>query len=227
MRNLTQLTKKLVSGLGGSLVTSQTQARAFNMVPMVLERSQGGERAFDLYSRLLKEGIVFVNGPVNDQMSSLVVAQLLFLESEGTSKPINMYINSPGGSVTSGLAIYDTMQYIANPIHTLCVGQACSMASVLLSAGTPGQRRALPNARVMIHQPSGGAQGQATDIAIRAQEILSLRERLNHIYVEHTHQPLAVIEESVERDHFMSAEQARDFGILDEVIQKRPEPVEE
>uniref|UniRef100_A0A7S2T555 ATP-dependent Clp protease proteolytic subunit n=1 Tax=Chloropicon primus TaxID=1764295 RepID=A0A7S2T555_9CHLO len=192
MRNLTQLTKKLVSGLGGSLVTSQTQARAFNMVPMVLERSQGGERAFDLYSRLLKEGIVFVNGPVNDQMSSLVVAQLLFLESEGTSKPINMYINSPGGSVTSGLAIYDTMQYIANPIHTLCVGQACSMASVLLSAGTPGQRRALPNARVMIHQPSGGAQGQATDIAIRAQEILSLRERLNHIYVEHTHQVSAL-----------------------------------
>merc|ERR1719443_1963114 len=183
--SLGQLTKRLVAGLSGNLTT---QARAFNMVPMVLERSQSGERAFDLYSRLLKEGIIFVNGPVNDQMSSLIVAQLLFLESEGANKPVNMYINSPGGSVTSGLAIYDTMQYIANPIHTLCVGQACSMASILLSAGTPGQRRALPNARVMIHQPSGGAQGQATDIAIRAQEILSLRERLNQIYVEHTHQ---------------------------------------
>jgi len=137
-----------------------------------------------------------------------------------------MYINSPGGSVTAGLAIYDTMQYIANPIHTLCVGQACSMASILLCAGAPGQRRALPNARVMIHQPSGGAQGQATDIAIRAQEILTLRERLNQIYVEHTHQPLSLIEERVDRDHFMSADQAKEFGILDEVIQKRPESEE-
>eukprot|EP00213_Chloropicon_mariensis_P001676 CAMPEP_0197470900 /NCGR_PEP_ID=MMETSP1309-20131121/1719_1 /TAXON_ID=464262 /ORGANISM="Genus nov. species nov., Strain RCC998" /LENGTH=232 /DNA_ID=CAMNT_0043008169 /DNA_START=34 /DNA_END=732 /DNA_ORIENTATION=+ len=225
--SLSRLTRRVLASVGGShsagLLPTTTQLRSFNMVPMVLERSQGGERAFDLYSRLLKEGIVFVNGPVNDQMSSLIVAQLLFLESEGTKKPISMYINSPGGSVTSGLAIYDTMQYIANPIHTLCVGQACSMASILLSAGTPGQRRALPNARVMIHQPSGGAQGQATDIAIRAQEILALRERLNQIYVQHTHQHISVIEESVERDHFMSAEQAKEFGIIDEVIQRRPD----
>lgn len=188
---------------------------------MVLEQTPRGERVFDIYSRLLKEHIICLNGPINDSMASLVVAQLLFLEAENPSRPISMYINSPGGVVTAGLAIYDTMQYVAPDIATLCVGQACSMASLLLAAGASGQRRALPNARVMIHQPSGGAQGQASDIAIHATEILNLRKRLNDIYVKHTGRDLKEVESRMERDHFMSAEEATQFGLIDEVVHPR------
>lgn len=192
-----------------------------NLVPMVLEQTPRGERVFDIYSRLLKEHIICVNGPINDGMASLVVAQLLFLESENPSRQINMYINSPGGVVSSGLAVYDTMEYISANVSTLCIGQACSMASLLLAAGAPGERRALPNSRVMIHQPSGGAQGQASDIAIHATEILSLRKRLNSIYVHHTRQPLREVESRMERDHFMSAEDALNFGLIDHVVHPR------
>ena len=188
---------------------------------MVLEQTPRGERVFDIYSRLLKEHIICVNGPINDGVASLVVAQLLFLESENPSRQINMYINSPGGVVSSGLAIYDTMEYISAKVSTLCVGQACSMASLLLAAGAPGERRALPNSRVMIHQPSGGAQGQASDIAIHATEILSLRKRLNAIYAHHTGQSLREVESRMERDHFMSAEDARNFGLIDLVVHPR------
>lgn len=192
-----------------------------SLVPMVLEQTPRGERVFDIYSRLLKEHIICLNGPINDAMSSVVVAQLLFLESENPSRRISMYINSPGGVVSSGLAIYDTMEYISAQVSTLCIGQACSMASLLLAAGAQGERRALPNSRVMIHQPSGGAQGQASDIAIHATEILNLRKRLNRIYVRHTGRPLSQIESRMERDHFMSAEEARDFGLVDEVVHPR------
>lgn len=193
---------------------------------MVLEQTPRGERVFDIYSRLLKEHIICLNGPINDSMASLVVAQLLFLESENPSRPISMYINSPGGVVTAGLAIYDTMQYVAPDIATLCVGQACSMASLLLAAGAAGHRRALPNARVMIHQPSGGAQGQASDIAIHATEILNLRKRLNDIYVKHTGRDLKEVESRMERDHFMSAEEATQFGLIDEVVHPRPKDIQ-
>ena len=209
--------------LPGAEAHAYAQRRGYALVPMVIESTSMGERAFDIYSRLLKERIVFVYGPIDDNISSLVVAQLLFLESEGPMKPISMYINSPGGLVTAGLAIYDTMQYVSSPIHTLCIGQAASMGSLLLCAGEAGQRRVLPNSRVMIHQPSGGASGQATDIAIHAQEILSLRKRLNEIYHKHTSQAVSVIEERLERDHFMSPDQAMEFGIVDEVIEKRPD----
>lgn len=188
---------------------------------MVLEQTRSGERAFDIYSRLLKEHIICLNGPINDAMSSVVVAQLLFLEAENPERTIHMYINSPGGVVTSGLAIYDTMQYINAPVSTLCIGQACSMASLLLAAGAHGHRRALPNARVMLHQPSGGAQGQASDIAIHANEILSLRTRLNEIYAYHTGQPVDKINTRLERDHFMSAKDAQAFGLIDLVVDKR------
>lgn len=208
-------------------VPSQSVA---SLVPMVLEQTPRGERVFDIYSRLLKEHIICVNGPINDAMASLVVAQLLFLESENPSRQISMYINSPGGVVSSGLAIYDTMEYISADVSTLCVGQACSMASLLLAAGASGERRALPNARVMIHQPSGGAQGQASDIAIHAAEILNLRKRLNGIYSLHTGRPVEEVESRVERDHFMSAEEAREFGLVDEVVHpraKKTDPAEQ
>ncbi len=198
-----------------------------DLVPMVVEQTGRGERAYDIYSRLLKERIIFVNGPVHDYMSQLVVAQLLFLESENPDKDIYMYINSPGGVVTSGLAIYDTMQYIRPKVATLCMGQAASMGSLLLTAGEPGMRFALPNARIMIHQPSGGFSGQATDIEIHAQEILSLKKRLNQMYVKHTGQKLAIIEKNMERDNFMDAEKAKEFGLIDQIVSKRPVPDEE
>ena len=189
---------------------------------MVVETTNRGERAYDIYSRLLKERIIFLTGAVNDGVASLVCAQFLFLESENPNKDIAFYINSPGGLVTAGLAIYDTMQYIRPDVSTVCVGQAASMGSLLLAAGAEGKRYALPNARIMVHQPSGGAQGQATDIEIQAREILSLRARLNSIYVRHTKQSLEVIEKAVERDRFMSPEEARDFGLVDEVVVSRP-----
>ncbi len=197
--------------------------QASYLVPMVIEQSARGERSFDIYSRLLKERIIFLSGPVNDQISSLIVAQLLFLESEDPKKDIYFYINSPGGIVTSGLAMYDTMQYIKPDVATVCIGQAASMGSLLLAAGAPKKRFSLPNSRIMIHQPSGGYQGQATDIEIHAQEIISLKKRLNEIYVKHTGQKFSVIEKSMERDNFMTADKAKEFGLIDEVIEKRPE----
>src|SRR5512134_1838070 len=192
------------------------------LVPMVVETTNRGERAYDIYSRLLKERIVFLTGPVNDGVASLICAQLLFLESENPNKDIAFYINSPGGLVTAGLAIYDTMQYIRPDVSTVCVGQAASMGSLLLAAGAAGKRYALPNSRIMIHQPSGGVQGQATDIEIQAKEILSLRKRLNDIYVQHTGQPINVIESAVERDKFLSPDEAKIFGLIDEVVTNRP-----
>lgn len=197
------------------------------LVPMVIEQTNRGERAFDIYSRLLKERIIFLVGPIDDNVASLVTAQLLFLEAENPNKEIAMYINSPGGIVTSGLAIYDTMQYIRPKVSTLCIGQAASMGSFLLAAGAKGMRFALPNARIMIHQPSGGFQGQATDIEIHAREILSLRARLNEIYAKHTGQPVEVIERAMERDNFMTADSAKEFGLVDDVMTERPAPAEE
>jgi len=192
------------------------------LVPMVVEQTNRGERAYDIYSRLLKERIIFLTGPVHDGVSSLICAQLLFLESENPTKDISFYINSPGGVVTSGMAIYDTMQYIRPAVSTVCIGQAASMGSLLLTAGAKGKRFALPNARIMIHQPSGGAQGQATDIEIQAREILALRARLNNIYVHHTGQALDVIENAMERDKYMTATEAKEFGLIDEVVASRP-----
>ena len=198
------------------------------LVPMVIEQTARGERSFDIYSRLLKERIIFMVGGVDDSVSSVICAQLLFLESENPNKEISFYINSPGGVVTSGLAIYDTMQYIKSPVSTVCMGQACSMGSLLLAGGAAGKRYALPNSRIMIHQPSGGAQGQATDIEIQAREILKLRQRLNEIYVQHCGQTFDKISLAVERDNFMSAEEAKAFGLIDEVVMKRPEtPMDE
>ena len=194
-----------------------------NLVPMVVEQSNRGERAFDIFSRLLRERIIFLTGPVEDGMASLVVAQLLFLEAENPKKEISLYINSPGGVVTSGLSIYDTMQFIRCPVTTLCTGQAASMGSLLLCAGEKGMRFALPNARVMVHQPSGGFQGQATDILIHAEEIKSLKRRLNEIYVHHTGNDYETIERALERDNFMSAERAKEFGIVDQVVTRREE----
>lgn len=198
-----------------------------DLVPMVIEQTSRGERSFDIFSRLLKERIIFLNGEVNDTMSSLIVAQLLFLESENPDKDIWMYINSPGGVVTSGLAIYDTMQYIKPQVATVCMGQACSMGSLLLQAGASGKRFALPNARIMIHQPSGGYQGQATDIEIHTKEILKVKKKLNNIYVKHTGQKLSVIEKNMERDNFMSAEEALEFGLIDKIITSRDEIAQE
>jgi len=197
------------------------------LVPMVVEQTARGERSYDIFSRLLKERIIFVTGQVHDGMASLITAQLLFLEAENPKKPISMYINSPGGVVTSGLAMYDTMQYVKPEIATVCIGQAASMGSFLLTAGAKGQRYALPNARVMIHQPSGGAQGQATDIEIQAREILKVRARLNDLYVKHTGQPLDVVEKSMERDNFMTADEAKEYGLIDEVVSKRPDSEED
>ena len=193
------------------------------LVPMVVEQTNRGERAYDIFSRLLKERIIFLTGPVEDGMATLIVAQLLFLEAENPKKEISMYINSPGGVVTSGLAIYDTMQFIRPPVSTLCTGQAASMGSLLLTAGEKGHRFALPNARIMVHQPSGGYQGQVTDILIHAREVESLKRRLNEIYVKHTGQHYEVIETALERDNFMTAETAKDFGIIDAIMEKRPE----
>lgn len=194
-----------------------------NLVPMVIEQTSRGERSFDIFSRLLKERIIFLTGQVNDSVSALITAQLLFLEAENPKKDIAFYINSPGGVVTSGLGIYDTMQYIRPKVTTICIGQACSMGSLLLAAGEPGQRFSLPNSRIMIHQPSGGAQGQAADIEIQAKEILSLRKRLNEIYVKHTGRKLAEIEKAMDRDNFMSPADAKEFGIIDEIYEKRPD----
>jgi ATP-dependent Clp protease protease subunit len=197
------------------------------LVPMVVEQTNRGERAYDIYSRLLKERIIFVTGPVEDYMASLITAQLLFLEAENPKKEISMYINSPGGVVTSGMAIYDTMQFIRPPVATLCIGQAASMGSLLLTAGHPGMRYALPNARIMVHQPSGGFQGQASDIERHAKEILDLRHRLNNVYVKHTGQKLEKIEEALERDTFMTSDMAKDFGLIDEVIEQRTSDLSE
>ena len=197
------------------------------LIPMVIEQTSRGERSFDIYSRLLKERVVFAVGPVEDHMANLIVAQLLFLESENPDKDIHLYINSPGGSVTAGLSIYDTMQFIKPDVSTMCIGQAASMGAFLLSGGAQGKRYILPNARTMIHQPSGGAQGQATDIDIQAREILIIRERLNRLMAEHTGQPLEVIERDTERDRFMDAEQSKEYGLVDEVVTKRtPKPAE-
>ena len=192
-----------------------------NLIPMVVEQSNRGERAYDIYSRLLKERIIFVTGPVEDYMASVIIAQLLFLEAENPKKEISMYINSPGGVVSSGLAIYDTMQYIKPEVSTLCIGQAASMGSLLLAAGAPNKRFSLPNSRIMVHQPSGGFQGQASDIERHAQEILSLRSRLNDIYVKHTGQNLKSIEKALDRDTFMTASDSREFGIIDKVVDSR------
>nr|WP_235868148.1 ATP-dependent Clp endopeptidase proteolytic subunit ClpP [Paremcibacter congregatus] len=191
------------------------------LVPMVVEQTSRGERSFDIFSRLLKERIIFLTGQVNDQVAGLITAQLLFLEAENPKKDISFYINSPGGVVTSGMGIYDTMQYIRPKVSTICIGQACSMGSLLLAAGEPGLRYSLPNSRIMVHQPSGGAQGQATDIEIQAREILSLRERLNDIYVKHTGQTLEKIQNALERDTFMSPQEAKDFGLVDEIFESR------
>jgi len=191
------------------------------LVPMVVEQSARGERAYDIFSRLLKERIIFISGPIHDGMSTLVVAQLLFLEAENPKKEISMYINSPGGVVSSGLSIYDTMQYIRPKIATMCVGQAASMGSLLLAAGEQGMRFCLPNSRVMVHQPSGGFQGQASDIALHAQEILDLKKRLNMIYVKHTNQKISAVEKALDRDNFMTPEQSLDWGIIDKIIDRR------
>jgi ATP-dependent Clp protease, protease subunit len=195
-----------------------------NLVPMVVEQTNRGERAYDIFSRLLKERIIFLNGPIDDGVASLVCSQLLFLESENPTKDISMYINSPGGIVTSGLAIYDTMEYIRPDVSTVCMGQAASMGSLLLTAGAAGKRFSLPNARIMTHQPSGGFQGQATDIEIHAREILDLRQRLNGIYEKHSGKTIKQIEKIMDRDTFMTAEDAKNFGLIDEVVEKRPVP---
>ena len=194
------------------------------LIPMVVEQTNRGERAYDIYSRLLKERIIFLVGPVDDFVASVVCAQLLYLESENPAKDISFYINSPGGLVSAGLAIYDTMEYIRPELSTVCIGQAASMGSLLLAAGAPGKRYSLPHSRLMVHQPSGGFQGQATDIEIHAREILTLRARLNQIYVRHTGQDIGVIEDAMERDKFLSPEEAREFGLIDEVVASRPVP---
>ncbi len=194
------------------------------LIPMVVEQTNRGERSYDIYSRLLKERIIFLNGPVEDMMASVICAQLLFLESENPSKDIFMYINSPGGVVTSGMAIYDTMEYIRPDVSTVCIGQAASMGSLLLTAGAAGKRHCLPNSRIMTHQPSGGFQGQATDIEIHAKEIISLRSRLNKIYEKHSGKSLKQIEKIMERDTFMSPDEAKEMGLIDEVVSKRPSP---
>ncbi|KAK1390253.1 ATP-dependent Clp protease proteolytic subunit [Heracleum sosnowskyi] len=216
-RNLSAGIGKTITG-GHSLTLNHRRC----YIPMVIEHSSRGERAYDIFSRLLKERIVYINGPISDDTSHVVVAQLLFLESENPSKPIHMYINSPGGAVTAGLAIYDTMQYIRSPISTICIGQAASMGSLLLAAGAKGERRSLPNARVMIHQPSGGYSGQAKDITIHTKEIVRIWDALNALYVKHTGQPIDVIQKNMDRDYFMTPQEAKEFGIIDEVVDERP-----
>lgn len=205
----------------GSDGYNKTSINNLGLVPMVVEQTARGERSYDIYSRLLKERVIFAVGPVEDQMANLIVAQLLFLESENPDKDIHLYINSPGGSVTAGLSIYDTMQFIKPDVSTMCIGQAASMGAFLLSGGAPGKRYCLPNARTMIHQPSGGAQGQATDIDIQAKEILIIRKRLNELMAQHTGQPVEVIERDTERDRFMDARQSKEYGLVDEVVESR------
>ena len=202
-------------------MSRELEEKMNSLIPMVVEQTSKGERAYDIYSRLLKERIVFLVGPVNDAVASLVTAQLLFLESENPNKEINFYINSPGGLVTAGLGIYDTMQYIKPDVSTLCIGQAASMGSFLLAAGQKGKRYSLPNSRIMVHQPSAGFQGQATDIEIHANEVLSLKKRLNEIYSKHTGKSVDEIKQALERDNFMTAENAKDFGLIDKVVDKR------
>jgi ATP-dependent Clp protease protease subunit len=202
-------------------MTNRTEEHMNNLIPMVVEQSARGERAYDIYSRLLKERIIFLVGPVNDSVATLVTAQLLFLESENPKKEISLYINSPGGLVTAGLGIYDTMQYIKPPVSTLCIGQASSMGSFLLAAGEKGKRYSLPNSRIMVHQPSAGFQGQATDIEIHAKEILSLKERMNKIYSKHTKKSESEIKKALERDNFMTPSEAKEFGLIDSVVEKR------
>ncbi|MEL7024931.1 MAG: ATP-dependent Clp endopeptidase proteolytic subunit ClpP [Pseudomonadota bacterium] len=201
----------------------QTSPTALNLVPMVVEQTARGERSYDIYSRLLKERVLFMVGPVEDHMANLIVAQLLFLESENPEKDIHFYINSPGGAVTAGLAIYDTMQFIKCDVSTICVGQAASMGALLLCGGAEGKRFALPHSRIMVHQPSAGFQGQATDIDIHAREILEMKKRLNEIMAKHTGQPFEKIQQDTERDNFMSSEAARDYGLIDTVLERRPE----
>jgi len=217
---LTPLDNPLVSSSQGA---AESPEAAGGLVPMVVESSGRGERAYDIYSRLLKERLIFLVGQVEDHMANLIVAQLLFLESENPDKDINLYINSPGGSVTAGMAIYDTMQFIKPNVNTVCIGQAASMGALLLTAGAAGSRFALPHARVMIHQPLGGYQGQASDIDIHAKEILRIREEMNQIMAKHTGQKLETVEKDTERDNFLSAEEAKEYGLIDEVLEKRPE----
>ena len=203
---------------------SDFSPRNLGLVPMVVEQTARGERAYDIYSRLLKERVIFCIGPVEDHMANLIVAQLLFLESENPDKDVHLYINSPGGSVTAGLAVYDTMQFIRPDVSTMCIGQAASMGALLLAGGAAGKRYALPHSRVMIHQPLGGFQGQATDIEIHAKEILLIREKLNRILAEHTAQPIEKISQDTDRDNFMSGEESKEYGLIDEVLQQRPNP---
>jgi len=221
-RSLILSSQVLKSALARNVVTpksiSTSLCRSHPLVPIVIEQTGRGERAYDIYSRLLRERIICFMGPVTDELSSLVIAQLLFLQSESSKKPIHMYINSPGGSVTAGLGIYDTMQYIQPPIATWCVGQACSMASLILCSGSPGMRHSLPHSRIMIHQPSGGVQGQATDILIHAEEILKLKKNINAIYAKHTKKPLGDIEQMMERDKFMSPSEALEHGLIDKIL---------
>ena len=218
--NLTQMFKRTIQK--GQITTMSRNLSG--LVPIVLENGVGGERSFDIYSRLLRERIICVHGPVTDQMASVVTAQLLFLEAEAPEKPVYMYINSPGGVVTAGMAMYDTMQYINPEVHTICMGQAASMGSLLLAGGASGSRSALPNARIMLHQPSGGAQGMASDIDIQAKEILRTRANLNNLYVHHTGQDLEKIENVMDRDFFMDVNQAIEFGVIDKILDKRVDP---
>ncbi|KAG6606902.1 ATP-dependent Clp protease proteolytic subunit 2, mitochondrial [Cucurbita argyrosperma subsp. argyrosperma] len=219
-------TSSMLLAKSTALANGRTAARDFrrgySLIPMVIEHTSRGERAYDIFSRLLKERIICINGPISDDTAHVVVAQLLFLESENPSKPINMYLNSPGGAVTAGLAIYDTMQYIRSPINTICLGQAASMASLLLAAGAKGERRSLPNATIMIHQPSGGYSGQAKDITIHTKQIVRVWDALNELYSKHTSQPIDTIKEYMDRDYFMTPEEAKEFGIIDEVMDQRP-----
>ncbi|KAL8547365.1 hypothetical protein ACS0TY_006914 [Phlomoides rotata] len=223
-RNLINAYKSSVASSAGGSAGAYVGGgrRWYGLIPMVIEHSSRGERAYDIFSRLLKERIICINGPISDDTAHVVVAQLLFLESENPSKPINMYLNSPGGAVTAGLAIYDTMQYIRSPITTICLGQAASMASLLLAAGAKGERRCLPNATIMIHQPSGGYSGQAQDMNIHTKHILRVWDSLNELYHKHTGQPLGTIQKNMDRDYFMTADEAKEFGIIDEVLKERP-----
>lgn len=216
-----RLGKELRQDMSRLIETQSVAITNSGLVPIVVEQSARGERSYDIYSRLLKERVIFLVGQVEDHMANLVVAQLLFLESENPDKDIHLYINSPGGSVTAGMSIYDTMQFIKPDVSTMCIGQACSMGSLLLAAGANGKRYALPHSRVMIHQPLGGFQGQASDIAIHAQEIMTIKERLNHVLAKHTGQPMEVVEKDTDRDNFMSAEQAMEYGLIDKVLSSR------
>ncbi len=216
-----RLGKELRQDMSRLIETQSVAITNSGLVPIVVEQSARGERSYDIYSRLLKERVIFLVGQVEDHMANLVVAQLLFLESENPDKDIHLYINSPGGSVTAGMSIYDTMQFIKPDVSTMCIGQACSMGSLLLAAGANGKRFALPHSRVMIHQPLGGFQGQASDIAIHAQEIMTIKERLNHVLAKHTGQPMEVVEKDTDRDNFMSAEQAMEYGLIDKVLSSR------